>query len=235
MSETRREPLEDPAWESLQVSSRLHIRLLYRQKRTERRFRVITAIMLTIVAVATAWSGYQAARWGSVQSSTYAQASALRVVSARDSTRAGQQRLYDLTSVNNWISAYTRGDTTLATLYEKRFRPEFKPIFEAWLALDPFKNPHAPAGPLLMPQYRLGLQEQAQQLDAQAEQTFKQGQAANRQSDDYALNALLLAAVLLLTAIAGRFTWNTVRAMVLALAIGMLLYGTYHLFMYAIT
>ncbi len=85
-----------------------------------------------------------------------------------------------------------------------------------------------------MPQYKLGLQEQAQQLDAQAEQTFKQGQVANRQSDGYVLNALLLAAVLFLTSIAGRFTWNTVRAVVLALAMGMLLYGAYHLFTYAI-
>ncbi len=234
MSESRREQREDPAWESLQTSSRRYVRLLYRQKRAERRFRVITAIILAIAAVAAAWCGYQAARWGGVQSSKYAQASALRVVSARDSTLAGQQRLYDLTSVNNWISAYLRGDTALATLYEKRFRTEFKPTFETWLALDPFKNPHAPAGPLLMPQYKLGLQEQAQQLDVQAEQTFKQGQAANRQSDDYALNALLLAAVLFLTAIAGRFTWNTVRAMVLALAMGMLLYGLYQLFTYAI-
>ncbi len=234
MSETRREPLEDPAWESLQVSSRQRIRLLYRQKRAERMLRVITAIMLAVAAVAAAWCGYQAARWGGVQSSKYAQASALRVVSARDSTLAGQQRLYDLTAVNNWLTAYTRGDTALATLYEKRFRPEFKPIFEAWLALDPFKNPHAPAGPLLMPQYKLGLQEQAQQLDVQAEQTFKQGQTANRQSDDYALNAFLLAVVLFLTAIAGRFTWKTVRAMVLALAVGMLLYGIYHLFTFPI-
>jgi hypothetical protein len=234
VSESRREPLEDPAWESLQVSSRQHIRLLYRQKRTERRFRVITAIILVIAAVAAAWCGFQAARWGGVQSTRYAQASALHVVSARDATLAGQQRLYDLTSVNNWISAYTRGDTSLATLYEKRFRTEFKPTFEAWLALDPFKNPHAPPGPLFMPQYRLSLQEQAQQLDAQAEQTFKQGQAANRQSDGYVFNAIFLAAVLFLTAIAGRFTWSTVRAMVLALAMGMLLYGVYHLFMYAI-
>ncbi len=234
VSESRREQRENPAWESLQTSSRRYVRLLYRQKRAERRFRVITAIILVIAALAAAWCGFQAARWGGVQSTRYAQASALRVVSARDSTLAGQQRLYDLTSVNNWISAYMRGDTTLATLYEKRFRPEFKPTFEAWLALDPFKNPHAPPGPLFMPQYRLSLQEQAHQLDAQAEQTFKQGQAANRQSDGYVLNALLLAAVLLLTAIAGRFTWNTVRAMVLALAIGMLLYGVYHLFTYPI-
>jgi hypothetical protein len=232
VNETGREPLEDPAWESLQISSRRYVRHLYHQQRAESWFKIITAIMLCMVAVATAWSGYQAARWGGVQDTKYAQASALRIVSVHDSTLAGQQRLYDLTAVNNWIAAYMLGDTRLATLYEKRFRPEFKPTFEAWLALHPFKNPHAPAGPLLMPQYRLSLQEQANLLDAQAEQTFKQGQAANRQSDDYIINTFFLAVALFLTALAGRFTWKTVRALILTLALGMLLFGIYHLFTY---
>jgi hypothetical protein len=48
------------------------------------------------------------------------------------------------------------------------------------------------------------------------------------------LNAVFLAVVLFLTAIAERFTWNTVRAMVLALALGMLLFGIYHLLTYPI-
>jgi len=234
VSETRKEPLEDPAWESLQTSSRRHILLLYRQKRAERWFTVITVIMLSIVAVATAWSGYQAVRWGGLQSTKYAQASALRVVSTRDSTLAGQQRLYDLTDVNNWINAYTQGNTTLATLYEKRFRPEFVPTFEAWLALDPFNNPNAPPGPLFMPQYKLSLEEQANQLDAQAEQIFNQGQEAKEQGDAYVLNAVFLAMVLFLTAIAERFAWHLVRGMVLALALGMLLFGIYHLSTYPI-
>jgi hypothetical protein len=234
VSETRKEQPDDLDRESMLAFSEQHIRLLYRQKRTERWFKVITVIMLSIVAVATAWSGYQAARWGGLQSTKYAQASALMVISTRDSALAGQLRLYDITAVNNWIIAYTQGNTTLATLYEKRFRPEFKPTFEAWLALDPFNKPNAPPGPLFMPQYKLSLEEQANQLDAQAEKTFNQGQAANQQSDDYVLNAVFLAVVLFLTAIAERFTWNTVRAMVMALAAGMLLFGIYHLFTYPI-
>jgi len=234
VSGTSERPPEDPTGESTQAFSEQHIRLLYRQKRAERRFKVITAIMLSIVAVATAWSGYQAARWGGVQSTKYAQANALRVVSTRDLTLSGQVRLYDITAVNNWINAYTQGNTTLATLYEKRFRPEFVPTFEAWLALDPFNNPNAPPGPLFMPQYKLSLEEQANQLDAQAAKTLNQGQEANQQSDYYVLNTVFLVAVLFLTAIAERFEWNLVRAMVLALALGMLLFGIYHLFTYPI-
>ncbi|HEY6411247.1 MAG TPA: hypothetical protein VIY29_27625, partial [Ktedonobacteraceae bacterium] len=140
----------------------------------------------------------------------------------------------DLVLVNNWINAYTQGNTKLANIYEKRFRPEFLPTFKAWLALDPFNNPHAPPGPLFMPQYKISVEEQANQLDAQAAKTFKEGQTANQQSDDYVLNTVFLATVLFLTAIADRFDWNAVRAMILALALGMLLFGLYHLFTYPI-
>jgi hypothetical protein len=136
--------------------------------------------------------------------------------------------------VNNWINAYTQGNTKLANIYEKRFRPEFRPVFEAWLALDPFNNPNAPPGPLFMPQYKLSLAEQATQLDAEAAKIFDEGQAANEQGDDYVLNTVFLASVLFLTAIAQRFEWNTVRAVILFVALGMLLFGLYHLFTYPI-
>ena len=43
-----------------------------------------------------------------------------------------------------------------------------------------------------MPQYKLSLDEQANQLDAQAEKTLNQGQEANQQRDDYVLNAVFL-------------------------------------------
>ncbi len=234
MSGTKEEQNEDTTREPTQASIDQQKQPLTRQKRTERWFEVVTAIMLGVVAIATAWSGYQSARWAGVQSTKYAQASALRVDSTRDLTLAGQYRLYDATLLNDWINAYTQGNTKLANIYEKRFRPEFRPVFEGWLALDPFNNPSAPPGPLLMPQYKLGLEEQANQLEANAAKTFDEGLAANQQSDDYVLNTVFLATVLFLTAIAERFEWNTVRATILALALGMLLFGLYHLFTYPI-
>src|SRR6266702_616226 len=172
MSDTKEERNEDTTRESIQASTGQQKQPLTRQQLIERWFEVVTAIMLGVVAVATAWSGYQAARWAGEESTLYAKASALRVESTRDSTLAGQLRLYDLVLVNNWINAYTQGNTKLANTYEKRFRPEFRPVFEAWLALDPFNNPNAPPGPLFMPQYKVGLSDTADLLDAKASKTF---------------------------------------------------------------
>jgi hypothetical protein len=188
--------------------------------------------MLGVVAVATAWSGYQAARWSGEQAAHYAQASALRVEATRDATRGGQLRLYDLVLVNNWIASSVTANGELAAIYERRFRPEFVPVFRAWLALDPFQNPAAPPGPLFMPQYESTLGDTSTQLEAEAARVFARGQADNEQSDAYVLNTVFLASVLFLTAIAERFHWNAVRATVLALAL--LLFGLYHLAAYPI-
>jgi hypothetical protein len=190
--------------------------------------------MLGVVAVVTAWSGYQATRWAGEQSTLYAQASALRVVSTRDSTLAGQLKLYDFIAVNNWLNAYTQGNTKLANIFERRFSAELRPAFEAWLATNPFTNPNAPPGPLFMPQYKVSLEATANQLDAQAANTFDRGQAAKEQGDAYVLNTVFLATVLFLTAIAENFKWNRVRAVILAVALVMLLFGVYHLIVYPI-
>jgi hypothetical protein len=235
MSETKEEQSEETTQESTKPSiGQQQKQPLTSQQRTERWFEVITAILLGVVAVATAWSGYQATRWAGEQSTLYAQASALRVESTRDSTLAGQLRIYDVILVNNWINAYTQGNTKLANVYERRFRPEFRPTFEAWLALDPFNNSNAPPGPLFMPQYKVGLSETADQLEARAAKTFVEGQAAKEQGDAYVLNTVFLAVVLFLTAIAENFKWNAIRAVILVVALGMLLFGIYHLVIYPI-
>jgi hypothetical protein len=200
-----------------------------RSQRIERWFEVVTAVMLGVVAVATAWSGYQAARWSGEQAAHYAEASAMRVEATRDSTRGGQLRLYDLNMVNAWMAAYVEGEVELAAIFERRFRPEFQPVFRAWLALDPFENAAAPPGPLFMQQYEATLGDRSVQFEAEAASTFNRGQEDNQVSDGYVLNTVFLASVLFLTAIADRFRWNPVRAVVLALALGLLLYGLYQL------
>jgi hypothetical protein len=202
--------------------------------RRERAFEVAGAIALAVVAVATAWSGYQATRWTDAQSAKYAHASAQRVEATRDATLAGQLRIYDLVLVNNWLNAHVTGNTALEDVFRRRFRPEFQPVFDAWLALDPLNNPDAPAGPLFMPQYPSSLPNAADQYEAEADQLFSEGQAAAENSAAYVLNTVFLAMVLFLTSMAQRFEWHPLRATILGLATLMLLFAVYHLAVYPI-
>ena len=115
--------------------------------------KILEACLLAFVAIATAWSGYQAARWDGHEAELYAQASTIRLRADQLLTLGGQQRLLDVTTFNTWIEARFEDRTELMALYERRFSPEYKVAFDAWLATDPFTNPEAPPGPSFMPEY----------------------------------------------------------------------------------
>ena len=87
-------------------------------------------------------------------------------------TLGGQQRLLDVTTFNTWIEARFEGRTELMALYERRFSPEYKVAFDAWLATDPFSNPEAPPGPSFMPEYVNPQLERGAQMNELADRTF---------------------------------------------------------------
>ena len=196
---------------------------------------ILSAIMLGLVAMATAWSGYQSARWGGVQSTKYSEAGALRVESTRASALAGQQTQIDVGLFSNWLNAYAEENLPLEEFYRERFRAEFLPAFNAWIATAPAVNPEAPSSPFAMPEYQLAAAQQAEDLEQQASATFDEGKAANQQSDDYILNAVILASVLFLAGIAPRFDWLPVRVVIIVVAFLLLVLGAYNLATYPIS
>jgi hypothetical protein len=203
-------------------------------KRHEVILEIVAVILLGIATISTSWSGYQASRWGGVQSTLYSQASALRVESTRATTAAGQTRNLDVGLFTNWANAYAQGNELLTNFYQERFRPEFVPAFEAWIATKPLQNPDAPPSPFAMPEYVLGLDVQAAQLEQEAAETFAEGQEANQISDDYVLNAVLLASVLFLSGVAQRFNVRAIRILIIALAIIVCVIGLYNVATYPI-
>ena len=195
---------------------------------------VIVTIVLAFATLATAWSGYQAARWGGVQATAYSQAAALRVESTRASTQAGQLAQVDIGFFINWINAFASEDQQLADFYQDRFRDEFKPAFEAWLATGPIKNPDAPQTPFTMPEYKISLAEKANQLELEAEETFAKGTEANQISDKYILTTVILASVLFLGGIATRFKAMSARWVIIIFSLAILTYGIANIISYPI-
>ena len=94
---------------------------------------IIEALILALVAVATAWSGYQAAQWAGKRAEEYAQASRLRVTAEGLTTLAGQERIYDSDTFNSWLAAKLDGKAQTAEFFERRFRDEYRPAFAAWM------------------------------------------------------------------------------------------------------
>ena len=57
----------------------------------------------------------------------------------------------------------------------RRFTPDYRKAFDAWLATDPLHNPKAPPGPGYMPGYSNPNVEEASKLNAQASAHFDEG------------------------------------------------------------
>jgi hypothetical protein len=198
-------------------------------QRFERWSEALSALLLGLATIATAWSGYQAARWGGEQSTLFVDALGLMVESTQAATEANQLTQVDIALFINYVNAYAAGDEELTAFYYERFRPEARPAVDAWLLTDPINNPDAPAGPFQMPEYRVSLAEHATQLEEQSARLFGEGKQANQNSDEYILNAVILASVLFLAGIAPRFNWPPIPVAILVMASILLILGLHNL------
>ena len=198
-----------------------------RKARWEAVAEIIEVAVLAIVAIATAWSGYQAARWDGEQSLLYGHATGDRFKADAASTAGGQKLSADAAMFTAFLQARSARNGELETVYIRRFTPDYRVAFFAWLKTDPFTNPSAPAGPGYMPQYRNPSLESANRLNALASATFDQGTAARDTADRYVRDTVLFASVLFLVAIAQRFKIRSVRTATTTVALGLAAYTTF--------
>jgi hypothetical protein len=192
---------------------------------------IIEALILALVAVATAWSGYQAAQWAGKRAELYAKASRLRVTAEGLATLAGQERIYDSETFDSWLAAKLDGKAQAADFFERRFREEYRPAFAAWIRTDPFNNAQAPPGPIFMPEYHNAKHEQFLSLPKQAVEMADEGTKSGETGDQYVRITVLLATVLLITAIGQRFRFKSVRVLFMILAWLLLCLPLWHLLM----
>ena len=169
------------------------------------------ALLLSLVTIAAAWSGYAAAKWITESRIEIAEAATLRNLATRADLSALSTRNFDSSTFNAWYIAFTLDDPEKQAVAERRFRPEFKVAFDAWMATDPLNNPDAPPGPTYMPQYRLADQVKAEELDREAVAAAEAGHHAGVVGDDYIRITVFLAAVLFLVGIGSTFKLHTIR------------------------
>jgi hypothetical protein len=186
---------------------------------------IAEAIVLSIVAIIAAWSGFAAAKWGTESSLTLAKASATRSKANRDYSQALTFRAADASMFNAWFGAYIAGKPRAAAVAAKRFRPEYRVAFDAWLATHPFTNPNAPPGPQSMPQYKPTGQAESVVLDHTADEQYAEGEKAARNSDDYVRTTVILASVLFLIGISSHFPVKGVRIGLISVGVALLLFA----------
>lgn len=174
-------------------------------------------VLLALAAVSTAWASYQSARWHGKQAKAQSASIAARVESTRAAGVANRQAQIDVALFTQWIDAYARDETELAAFYGKRFREEFRPAFNAWVATRPRKNPDAPLSPFAMPQYRLAASHQADSLEARAGAYSDLVGRYIQRADNYTLAVVLFAASLFFAGISTRMHGRGSQTAIIAL------------------
>jgi hypothetical protein len=186
---------------------------------------IFEAVLLALVAISTAWSGYQAARWDGDSARAYATSARVRAESVQTSLSSGQTVLYNTNLINAWFQSTQAGDKEYSDFLVRRMTPEFRVAFDAWVKTDPIKNLKAPPGPRYMPEYKDPLAEKAAVLDEQATEAFELGVTSRENGEKYVRVTVILAAVLFLIAVGQRFRIRGVRIAVNATACAFLVYA----------
>jgi hypothetical protein len=187
--------------------------------RTDERLDLVATVLLALATVATAWSGYQASRWNGEQAKASGRTNGIRILAARAQGLTQAQKQVDVATFSSWADAYARKETTLADFYFKRFRKEFRPAVQAWIATRPLKNPDAPLTPFVMPEYKLQAQADADRLDAEAALSAAAVQRDIQRSTNYVLAAVLFATTLFFAGMSTKLPTPRPRRILLGLGL----------------
>jgi hypothetical protein len=164
----------------------------------------------------TAWASYQAAHLRSEQGLAGNRSTAARIQANRATSIANRQIQIDVATFVQWLDAKEKNDAKLAAFYDRRFRPEFKPAFQAWLAAKPFTNPKAPLTPFAMPQYTPAALAESDALERKGELNSKESQAFVKRADKYTLCVVMFALALFFAGFSTRVRTDGARLAVLS-------------------
>ena len=190
-----------------------------RQARLNRWLEIISAILLSLATVASAWCAYQSARWNGVQAQAFSAANGARTESVRMSNAALQLTSIDVGMFVQFAAAYSEDNMVLEEFLQERFGPEMKTAMDAWLATTPLKDPNAPLSPFAMPEYKSAAQDESDRLLEVAAQKLQEAADANQRSDNYVLLTVMFASVLFFGGVSTKFDSFRIRAAMIAFAI----------------
>ena len=181
------------------------------------RLELVAALLLALAAISTAWATYQSSVWRGKQAKAQSASIATRAESTREASVANRQVQVDVALFIQWVNAFARGEGELTTFYRNRFRDEFVPAFEAWVATRPRENPKAPRSPFELPEYRLAANEEADALEQQAADFGLVVARDVERADSYMLAVVLFAIALFFAALSTRLTSRDLQLALVAM------------------
>ena len=175
---------------------------------------IIEAILLAIVALLAAWSGFASSKWSTESRIDLAEASTARTEANRAAREAEERQ--ELRRVH--VQRLVRGVRVRRRAGRRARRasvPARVPGRVRRVAGDePLDEPRRATRPELHARVQAARSQEAAKLDKRADEKFAAGQEAAENADDYVRTTVYLATVLFLVGISGHFRVRTARASV---------------------
>lgn len=165
---------------------------------------LVAVILLSVTAILTAWSGFQASKWGGAMSIAFSEASSARIQAARLEGEANRRLTIQVSLFTQWLQAYQAQDEELTDFLEARFPEPLASTFPQWTDSRPLTNPDAAPTPFELPGYVIPEQLAAAEADARADAKFAEALRNNQRGDNYTILTVGFATVLFFAALSGR-------------------------------
>jgi hypothetical protein len=191
--------------------------------RSRQRLELVAVVLLSMTTILTAWTAFQASKWGGQMSISFSQASTQRIEAARLDGTADQRAAIQVSLWTQWVTAEGAGDADLAAFLVDRFPEPLATAHADWLAVGGAES-EVPS-PFAMPSFALPERAAAEEADARADGLFARALSNNQRGDDYTLLTVLFASVLFFSAMSGRVAALRSQQALLGLAIVLALAG----------
>lgn len=176
-----------------------------REAARKRTVELVAVLLLSATTILTAWSAFEASKWGGAMSIAFSEASGARIESTRLDGTADSRQSNQVALWTQWVAATAGGDTALASFLVDRFPEPLATAHEDWLAAGGIA-PGSPETPFELASFVLPERVAAHAESERAGTLFAVALRNNQRADNYTILTVLFAAVLFFTAMASRVT-----------------------------
>ena len=189
----------------------------------------VTALIMALAALGTAWSSYESAAWTRRSQRLMNEFNSLERRAGVLTVQGTQTATIHVALFTEALAAQQAGRTDLVNFLVQRFPPELRKAYDAWIKQKPFENPSADPHPFVPKLYEMRSAREVEETNKQAATRIENARAAGTISGQYLANTVLFATVLVFANAAIKFQERRVRIVSFYFAIAVFAFVTFRL------